>query len=116
MSIDDKNRGAGSSDKSPTKFKERPSDKGQKAHPENVRGSESPRLEDQDPEVERQQEGPDVQESDEIREKVRRTIPKPGHPGKPGQNPSEKGMSEKGKRESDDEDVDKEQGTAEGGI
>jgi len=114
MAIDDKDRGStGSSGKSPTKFKERPSDKSRKAHPENVRGGESPMMDEQDPAVERQQEGPD--ESDVIREKVRRTIPKPGHPGKkPSENPPDKGISQKGKGQEAEEK--EEEDSAEGCV
>jgi len=95
MAINDKDRGSsGSSGKSPTKFKERPSDKSRNVHPENVRGGESPMMDEQDPSVEKQQEGQD--QSEAIREKVRRTIPKPGHPGeKVAQDPSDKGVSGK---------------------
>ncbi len=110
MAIDDKDRGSpGSSGKSPTKFKERPADKNRKAHPENDQAGESPMLHDQDPEIERQQEGEDIGHASEaIREKVRRSIPKPGHPGKkPAENPSDKG-----KRQEDE----KEKGDAEGCI
>lgn len=107
MAIDDKNRGStGSSGKSPTKFKERPSDKSRKAHPENEKAGESPMMDEQDSAVERQQEGPD--QSDAIREKVRRTIPKPGHPGqKPAENPSDKAKRQ---------DEEKDKGDVEGCI
>jgi hypothetical protein len=110
MAIDDKDKGStGSSGKSPTKFKERPSDRDRKAHPENTQAGESPLIHEQDSAVERQQEGQD--EDDSIREKVRRTIPRPGHPGKkPAENPSDKGISGENKPQEGEE---KEKGDAE---
>jgi hypothetical protein len=108
MAIDDKDRGStGSSGKSPTKFKERPSDKSRKAHPENAKAGESPLMDEREAAIERQQEGPD--DDDTIREKVRRTIPRPGHPGKK----STENPSDQSKRQEDEE---KDQGDIEGCI
>jgi hypothetical protein len=101
MAIDDKDkdRYGSSGGKSPTKFKERPADPKRQTHPENAGAEDSPQTDDEIG----QWEG-----SDELREKVRRTIPKPGHPGKKPQGDiPEKGVSEE---QGKDEEHDKESG------
>jgi len=103
MSIDDKDRDrSGSSGKSTTKFKERPSDQNRKPHPENVQGGESPMMDD--PAIE-QQEGQDIgHASEEVREKVRRSIPKPGQTGKkPASGGEQSAQQKEGKKDDNDD-------------